>query len=306
MKKYKTAGLKNELRKEERTCYIMLALPIIGVVVFTAYSILWALWVSLYSYTGIPSDTRFVGFSQYITAFGDATYWRTWLINILFALVKMPLEHTLGLITAYILMQNTKFAGVYRSVYYMPAIISVAIVGLIFSNLYDYFGVFNAWLKNLGLIEENVEWFSSFGTSFSTLVISMTWSSFGGSVIYYCAAIATVPKEVYESSDIDGAGPVTKIVRITVPMIAPMMQTLWLLAINGILHIGEYVLVLNNGAPSGTTYPVSAYLMSKIVAGYGELANIGYAAAISIITSIIFAGVGLAFNRFSEKMKNLY
>lgn len=293
--------------KEVATCFAMLALPLIGLLVFTIYPIVWAAVISLFSYTGVPSQTRFIGLENYITMLTQNTgYWKSWLVNLEFMVFKTPVEMLLALITANLLMKNTRLAGLYRSIYFMPAVVSVATVGLIFSNLFDYFGFINAVLKSLHLIDNNIDWFASKPTAMIALFAGSFWQAFGTTVLYFMAAISTVPKEVYESAKIDGANGATVLFRLTLPMIAPVLQVILLLSISGLLQINEYILVMTNGAPAGSTYTVSAYLTSKIVTGYGQVANIGYASAMSIVTSVIFCVIGVVFNKFTNRLQNVY
>lgn len=303
--KNKICKKNKEQKHEELACYAMLALPLIGLVVFTLYSIFWAIYISFFSYTGVPSETKFVGLTQYIAVFKDTAFWRSWLVNLKFAVFKTPIEMFLAFITANILIKNTKLSGLYRSMYFLPSIVSVAIVGLIFSNLFDYFGVINAWLIKVGIISEPIDWFASTTTAMFALLFGSFWQAFGMNVLYFLAALSTVPKEVYESAEVDGAGKITVMFRITLPMIAPVLQVMLLLSISGLLNINDYVLVMTNGAPAGKTYTVAAYLTSRIVAGYGELSNIGYAAAMSVIASIIFCVIGIVFDKRSKKLQEI-
>ena len=294
-------------KKDMRTCYIMLAVPLLGFLIFTLYPIIWAGKISFYSYTGVPSETKFIGLANYIKLiFEDSGYWKSWLVNLQFALIKVPIEMLLAFIIADILMNNTRLAGFYRSMYFLPSIISVAIVGLVFSNLFDFFGVVNVILERIGIIGEPVSWFSKRGTSMFALIAAALWQTLGNSVLYFTAAISTVPKDVYESAEIDGAGKLTVLFKITLPLIAPVLQVVMLLSLTGVLHVNDFVLVMTNGAPGGTTYTVSAYLTSKIVAGYGELANVGHAAAMSVVTSIIMCIIGVYFSKLTNRLKNIY
>ena len=89
-------------------------------------------------------------------------------------------------------------------------------------------------------------------------------------------------------------------------MILPMLQVLMLLSINGVLHLGEIVLLLTGGAPAGTTYTVQAYLMRYIVPGFGGTSDLGYMSAASIVTSIICCMVAVIFNKITAKIQNKY
>lgn len=301
----KTAKLHID-RKEEIQCYLMIGVPLIGFLIFTLYPILWAVRLSAYSYTGIPSETRMIGFLNYKKLFVDAAYWRSWVMTLEFATIKILIEYTLGFIIANMLTGNRKGANVFRSMYYMPAIVSVAIVGLIFSNLFEYFGPINVLLKKVGVISQNVDWFSSKSTALIALVTGSVWSSLGTTVMYFMAALATVPKELYESADIEGADVFTRFFKITLPMIAPMLQILLMLSIISMLGANEYILVMTNGAPAGTTHTVMSYITSRVVPGFSVVANIGYSSAMSVITSIIVATISILYNVMSNKMKNIY
>lgn len=306
-KKTGTKSLKKKWdKKEVIACYAMLAFPIIGFFVFTLYPMLWAGRISFFSYDGIDSHTKFVGWENYKALFVSAPYWRTWLVNIAILVIKMPIEALLAFIVAYILNEKTKFAGFYRTMYYLPAIISAAIVALMFSNIFDYFGVINANLVKFGIINKPINWFENTATSMAVVMLTTLWMSFGTNVLYFIAALSNVSKEVNESAMIDGANGATRMFKITLPMILPMMQVLMLLSINGILHLGEIVLLLTGGAPAGTTYTVQAYLMRYIVPGFGGTSDLGYMSAASIITSIICCVVAVTFNKISDRIKEKY
>lgn len=293
-------------KKEVISCYIMIALPIIGFLVFTLYPMIWAGRISFFSYDGIDSHTKYVGWENYKVLFCSTSYWRTWTTNLIIFLIKMPLEMLLAFITAYMLTEKTKFAGFYRTMYYLPAIIGAAIVALMFSNLFDYFGVINANLLRFGIIEKPINWFENTSTSMAVIMITTFWMSFGTNVLYFIAALSNVSKDVNESAMIDGANGITRMFKITLPMILPMTQVLMLLSINGILHLGEIVLLLTGGAPAGTTYTVQAYLMRYIVPGFGGTSDLGYMAAASIVTSIICCIVAVVFNKIMGKIKEKY
>lgn len=293
-------------KKEVMACYAMLALPIIGFFVFTLYPILWSGKMSFFSYTGLKSSQAWMGWSNYKTLIADKTYWHSWIINLVFMFIKLPIEAFLAFITAYLLLNNTKFAGFYRSVYFMPTIVSAAIVGLVFSNMFDYFGVINANLQRFDIIDTPINWFESVGASITVVLVTTFWQSFGINVLYFVAALSGVPKEIQESAMLDGANSMVRLFKVTLPMILPVLQVVLLLSMQGTLSIGEVILILTGGAPAGNTHSVQSYLMSKIVPGFGGVADIGYMAAASIITSIICCIVALSFNKISERMKNVY
>lgn len=291
-------------------CYLMLILPIIGFVVFTTYPILWTFRFSLYAYTGVPSQTRYIGMENFIKMFcEDFTYWKTWGNTLLYALCKIPFEIAVSMVLALILKNKSiKGSNFFRTMYYLPVVISSVIIGLIFSNLFSYFGAINTLLMRFGLIKENIDWFSTKGSAYAVLVISGIWNTFGTNVMYIFAALTNVSEDVYEAADLDGAGRFTKFFRITLPLIAPVFQTILLLSLVGTLSINEFILVLTGGGPGGKTFTVMSYLTQKFLPGFttDAIPQLGYGCAMSVLTTIIFAVVAIVYNKFTAKMKELY
>lgn len=287
----------------------MILLPqIIGFFVFSLYPILWAAQKAFYSYNGVPSQTKFVGLNNFITIFtADTTYWKTWGNTLLFTAGKLPLELPLAFFVALCLSKKLKGAGFFRAAFYLPCVISVAIVGLIFTNLFGYFGLSNAWLMKLGLLKEPIDWFANPWTARFALIVGSVWNSFGINVLYFIAALANVPEELYECARLDGASKGTIIWKITLPMIAPVFSTILLLAINGTLQTSEYILASTKGAPGGATNTVMSYVINKFVPGFAATeANIGYGCALSLVTAIIMGLVAVIYSKTSAKLQNIY
>lgn len=305
--KRKGTGIRMEQKTEERWCYLFLACPIIGFLVFSVYPILWTFRWAFYSYHGVKSKAAFVGLRNFIALFTtDLTYWKTWLTTIEFALLKVPAELVLAMILALILSRNIKGKGFFRSAYYLPCVLSVAIIGVIMSNLFGYFGIINYFLIKLGIIKEGIDWFATKGSSMAVLVIGSIWNTFGTNVLYLMAALSNVPKELYESAAIDGANRRQSFFKITLPMIMPVFKTILLLAVIGTLGTNEYVLVVCNAAPAGKTNTVMSYMTQQFVPGFAGLdPSIGYGCAMGVITSILFMVIAFAQNKLNNKLDSL-
>lgn len=290
-------------------CYVMLALPVIGFVVLKVYPLLWTFRWSFYNYNGIPSQTRFVGLRNFKTIFTvDFTYWKLWGNTLLFALIKLPIELVLAMGLAVLLDKRLKGSGFFQAIYFLPNVISTAIIGLIMSNMFKHNGIINNLLMNVGLIEGPVSWFASKGTAIATVVVATTWAHFGTNVLYVLAALSNVPNELYESASIDGASSFRQFFSITLPMIAPVFQTILLLAILNALSLNEMIMVLTNGGPYGQTNTVMSYIYTKFVPAFADSTtpDIGYGCAMSFLTTVIYAAIALGYNKISKKMKQAY
>ena len=289
-------------------CYLLLGLPLIGFFVFTLYPILWAFAKSFYYYDQIPSHTLFVGIKNFAHIFTkNFAYWKSWITTLQFTFLKLPFEVVVTLVLAFFLSKKIKGAAFIRGIYFMPTVISAVLCSVIFTNLFQYFGYFNDIFSKLGLISEPIDWFANKWSAMAVLVTSSVWKNFGTNVLLFAAALSNVPDELYEAADIDGAGPFKKFMNITVPMIAPVFQTILLLAINGTLHVGEFIVTMTNGAPGGATHTVGSYILVNYVPGFSSgTVDVGYGAAISIITSIIYGLVAFGYNKISTRLQNVY
>lgn len=307
MKHNGTKKMLSKRTKNDIQAYIMLSPQIIGFLLFSIFPLIWAIRLSWFSYNGIAEQTRFVGWENFVTLMSDTSYWSSLANTFLFFLMKLPFEIPVAMFLAVLLSKKLRGAGFFRAMYYMPHVISVAITALVFTNMFSYFGFINGWLQNLHISELPIEWFGTKFKAMFVLVLADTWRSFGVNVMYFMAAIQNVPEDVYEAAKIDGAGKLTTFFRITLPLIAPVMQVILMMSVIGTLGTNELVLVLTNGAPGGTTHTVKSYIFQNYAPGMADMnVNIGYGCAMSLVTGLILAAITLTYMKFSEKMKSIY
>ena len=288
-------------RQKERACYVMLAPQIIGFLVFSIVPMLWAISLSCYNYDMIRM--HFTGLENFKILLTDKAYWTALGNTFLYAIMKIPVELPLALVLAVVLSKIKRGAGIYRAVYYLPHVISIALVALVFSNLFGVFGVINSALVKAGFNMLGYNWFKTKLSSMSVVVIADIWMSFGVNVLYFIAALANIPEEVYESAELDGATAFQTFFRITIPMIAPTLQIILMLSIIGTLGINEIIIVMTNGAPGGSTYSVQSYIFQNYAPGIanGNI-NVGYGCAMSLVTGLILASVTGVYMKLSSKI----
>ena len=206
-----------------------------------------------------------------------------------------------------LLSRKIKGAGIYRAVYYLPHVISTALVALVFSNIFSYFGVVNALLQKTGLMALPVDWFGEKLSAMWVIVVADIWKTFGVNVLYFIAALANIPEDVYESARLDGASKVQTFFRITLPMIAPTLQIIVMLSLIGTLGTSEMILVLTNGAPGGLTYTVNAYIFNNYAPGIATgTVNVGYGCAMSLVTGLMLSMITLVYMKLSAGAKEVY
>ena len=173
--------------------------------------------------------------------------------------------------------------------------------------MFGYFGVINAFLQKLANSPTAaIDWFGTKISAMWVIVIADIWKSFGVNVLYFIAALANVPEDVYESAKLDGASPLCVFFRITLPLIAPTLQIIIMMSIIGTLSTSEMPLVLTNGAPGGSTFTVNAYIFSKYAPGVAAGAvNVGYGCAMSLVTGLLLSAITLGYMKFSSMLKEM-
>lgn len=289
--------------KHDASAYLLISPMLIGFFVFTLYPILWVIRLAWYNYTGVPSQTSFIGWENFIRLFTvDTTYWRALLNTFLLVICKLPIELPLALILAVLLNKKTVGSNFFRIMYYLPSVISMAIVGIVFSSLFGYFGYINGLFTKLGLMNMPVEWFSQKSTAMVVIIVASIWNTFGINVLYFLAALQNVPQELYESAALDGAGRWQQFTNVTLPMIFPVLRIIVLMALNGTMQTSEFILMLTNGAPGGQTDVLMTHLLKNVTPGFvSSGANLGYGSAMACITAIILACVSMMYMRLSKK-----
>lgn len=281
----------------------------IGFLLFSVYPIIWVLRWSFFKYNGY-SEPVFVGLGNFIRVFSrDPAYWNSLKNTFLIAGMKMIFEIPLALVLAVLLNNKIKGSSFFRVVFFLPSVFSIAVVGLIFSILFRaYNGIVNAILKNIGLITQNISWFSDKGHAMFVIILVSLWTTFGLNMIYFLMGLQNISKSLYECASIDGANEVQQFFYITMPLVAPILQLVLMLSVLGTMKMTDLILVLTNGAPGGSTEVVMTYIF-KYFFSYGESAamevQFGYASSMAVVTAVILGIVTLIYLKVSKKMQEV-
>ena len=212
--------------------YIMIAPMLIGFILFTLYPIFWILRYSLFNYDGF-SKPVFVGAYNFIRIFTrDSNYWQSMGNSLILTLSLVVIQVPLGLVLAVFINSKSRLNSFFRTAYFMPTIISTAIIGIIFSIIFSsYGGIVNNIMINAGLIRVPIDWFAEKWHSMSIITLAAVWSGVGITMVYFLMGLQSIPQELYECADIDGANGIQKFTKITIPMLAPILQIVLMLAI---------------------------------------------------------------------------
>lgn len=302
-------GYSRSTRKDSVQAILMLLPMLIGFTLFTIYPMIWLVRWSGYNYDGMTTS-KFIGADNFIRAFTrDRQYWESLLNTFYIVAIKLAIEIPFALFLAVVLNSTKRINSFFRTIFFMPAIVSSAIVGLVFFLMFEPFrGSVNYILKALGFIQHNINWFGTQWLADWVIILASVWRSFGTNMIFFIMGLQNVPKEIYECADIDGAGVWKKFTKITLPMLAPVMRVVLMLALVNSMKMSDLVLVLTNGQPGGKTEVVMSYTF-KYFFSYGaadSISQYGYAASLAVITAIILGIITGIYFKATKNSGNIY
>lgn len=295
-------GQNKGLSSDSIQAMLMLTPQVIGFIIFGLYPIMWVFGLSWFDYDGF--EKIFIGFDNFVRAFQDQYYWHAVANTFIFTAGKLILQIPIALIVAVILNHKIKGQSTFRTIMFLPNVVSVAIIGLIFYFLFATFdGVINNLLMNAGFIEAPINWFGDKWTSMLVLVLASVWHGVGISMLYFLTGLQNIPEQLYECARIDGASKIQQLFKITLPMLAPIFQVVLMLALIGSFKVTDLVLVLTDGGPAGSTEVMMTYVFKYFFSyGESEVSQIGYASSLGLISAHILGLLTVVYLISTNKM----
>lgn len=282
----------------KRRYILLMMLPVLLVyLAYIIFPVIVSFYYSLTQYSGIGAP-KFLGFDNYSRLWQDSLFWislKNTLIELLVAFVLLlPGSFLLALLL------NTKLKGgnVFKALNFAPGIVAPILVGLIWVFILDpQMGLINVFLRRIGLERLALPWIGgSVWTPYSVGVI-FTWQMIGFLATIFLAGLKMIPRDVYESSSIDGAGKLQQLFSITIPMLNETVKINVVLIITGVFKTFETVLLLTNGGPNHLSEVMVTY-MYNVTFTSGEY---GYGMSIAAVTFLLTMVFSLIYMGFSKK-----
>jgi multiple sugar transport system permease protein len=281
--------------RETLTAYGFISPWIIGFLVFMGGPIVASFILSFFSWKMI-TPPKFIGLDNYVNMFTTDDLFRTSLwVTSKYVIIAIPLAQILALTLAILLNQNVRLSGFWRTVFYLPAIVSGVAGAVIWKWMYDNeLGVINNLLLAIGIHAPH--WLYDKNTALLALTIKSLWNV-GVPMVIYLAALQGMPRYLYEAAEIDGAGEVAKFRTITLPMLTPVIFfNLVIGTITGIQTFAEPY-IMTGGGPENATLFLGLHLYHS---AFGYL-KMGYASAMAWIMLIIILGLTILQFRLANR-----
>ncbi|MEV4121619.1 sugar ABC transporter permease [Micromonospora sp. NPDC049645] len=272
-------------RREARAGILFASPWLIGMLVFTVGPIVASIVISLTDWS-LASSPNFVGTENYSDMFQSRDFRNSVTVTLTYVLIGVPLFQVAGLALALLLNLRLPGMRIFRTILFLPAVLSGVAVAVLWSQLLNPDGPVNEALRLLG-VSDPPGWLSSPRWSVPAVVLIGLWSTGTGAIIYL-AGLQNVPPELYEVARIDGAGPVRAFFKITLPMITPTLLFTLLNGIIGAFQMFDIAYVLG-GSRGGSGGSLSFYLLYLWNEGFRN-GRFGYASALAWVF-VVVAGV---------------
>lgn len=288
MSKEKTKAIKKKASRRQKkdwiAAYIFIAPVTIGLLIFYVWPFIQNFWFSFNDVNKFNMAT-FCGLDNYEKLFEEPDLMLALKNTILYAVITVPIGLFISLLLATLLNSKIKGKGIYRTIYFLPSITMAAAVALVWKLIFngDY-GILNTVLEFFGV--EGKRWLTDPSTALFCVMMVGIWSGAGYNMIILLAGMQGVSNSYYEAAEIDGAGPVQKFFKITIPLVSPTIFFVTITGLIGAFQVFDtlYMMIDIDKNPAFNAVKTTNVLFYQNAFTYGYK---GYAAAISIFMFVI-------------------
>ncbi|HEY0828637.1 MAG TPA: sugar ABC transporter permease [Bacilli bacterium] len=289
-------------RRINMWCWLFVSPTILFYCMFQGWPIIINWYYSMLDWSGLTSNFKFVGLQNFKEIIQDAYFWNAYANSFKFMLGAVPLQLILALFIALILNNpKLKNASIYRTLFFIPVITTASIVGIIMVYIWGSDGAVNFLLLKIQIIDQPVNWLGNVKWSMFTVVMIYVWKNLGINMIYWLAALQSVPRELYEAARVDGANHWKTFFYITLPQILPIGMVILLLNVAGSLKVFDLIKTMTEGGPFFSTDVVSTYIYRYAFSSEMGLPRLGYASAAGIFFAFTIVVIAMLLSFVNSK-----
>jgi multiple sugar transport system permease protein len=263
---------------------ILIAPVILILCAVVVYPLVSAIYLSLFSIYTPTMEGDWVGFDNYSRLLQSGEFWRSLLNNVVWTAGTLTLQIVFGILIALMLHQNLVFRSLARSLILFPYFLSTVVAVLVWRWLFnDLYGVLNHMLMWAGILDMPLDWLGSTPNAMVTLIFIGAWKYFPFVVIAVLARLQSIPDELYEAAEIDGAGPVARFMDVTLPQIKEVLIVVALLRTIWDFKEFDLIYLLTGGGPIISTQTLSLMVYKEAFA----LNQMGGASAVAVLMMLV-------------------
>jgi len=274
----------NSLKRRKAIQGILSIIPVVVILLLIrAYPIATAIYKSFTNWNGL-SKNDWVGLQNYIDVIFDGPFWEL-LKNNFILLLNVPIQVIVGLIVAVLLYEEVPGWKFFRSLYYIPQIISAVIIGYLFKIFFGLYGPLNLVFKNMGLDFLAIDWFGNGSTGLLIIILCLVWFSIGWQAILMLGGMSSISPSIFEAAKIDGANYWQRTFHIVLPMLVRVIE--YAVVMSGVwtfTGLFPFIYSLTKGGPGYETTTIDYMIYLKAFVSGNDL---GMACSLAVILLII-------------------
>ncbi len=295
----RTIGPRNTLRRREAFIGLASMAPaflLVGIVIW--YPVSQTFRYSFTDWNGVRAT--WVGLDNYIQILSGSDFWTPLRNNLIFVLA-IPGILILSMVVSVLLYEQVHGWKFFRSVYYLPTILSAAVVGMLMRIMFSGRGAANAMLESIGLGALTQDWLGSASTAFIVLIFAFYWQTLGQGVLIFLAGLSSIPGDILEAAQLDGASWWQRLRQIIMPMMIPAIA--YFAVVNAIwAFVGVFALVytVTGGGPGYSTTPLDLMIYRRAF----QFGDMGYASAMSVLLFCLVLAISAVQLRVFDRLTN--
>lgn len=273
-------------RRNSWSMLLWVAPAVVLLAVFVYYPVVENLRLSFFRWSAFSPSETFIGIGNYETLAADPVFWSSLFNNVAYAVVSVVCQVVGGLILAASLEElvHARVRGIFRTIYFIPAVLSLTITGLLFQFMYNpQIGLVNGLLGAVGLQSWQHSWLGESSTAIWAVIAMSQWQSIGYIAVLFIVAMQRIPRELYEAAYLDGASKISAFRKITIPLVKEMTLLAMIITVSGAFLVFNEVQVMTAGGPNNASHTLGTWLYKS--AFFND--QMGYAAAIAVVIFLI-------------------
>lgn len=260
---------------------------------FILYPIFASQWFSLLNWSGFDANQAFVGLANYAELVSDKFFWDAFGRSFFFTIGTVPAQMLVSLVLAIILNNKLlKLSTLFRTLIFLPVVTPVAVIGIVMTIMLSPFnGPVNMGLLDLRILSRPLDFLGDPNLVLWTLATIYVWKWVGVTMVYWLAALQTVPAELYEASKLDGVRGWQFTLFVVLPMITPFAIVIALISAISALNVFPLIQAMTQGGPFFASEVMEVYIFRNAFATAGAIPRLGYASAAGVFFGVAIMGL---------------
>ncbi len=270
-------------RQRSRTGFIFVLPTVLFVFVFFIIPLLMTAFMSLHDWP-LFGDRAFIGIKNYIDLFSDKQFLKSMDFTARYTVVITPLIFIVAFILASLVQHKIPGIGIFRTVFFLPVVIGLGTSSLLWVWLLnDQVGIINKMLMDVGAITKPQLWLAKPDTAMNVIIMSVIWKTVGFTMVLLLAGMQSIPAELYESAEVDGAGYWHKLRFITLPLLRRTIALALVLSVIGSILAFDQFYIITAGGPRNSTISIVYWIFNNSFTYF----KMGYGASMSIVLMVV-------------------